>query len=199
MLSGGAAGMETGACKFSAEVPMRIRILLVLIILYSSAVLAADKIVPPNVKTGLWEITETHNMSGMPQMPTIPPEALAQMTPEQRAQVEAQMKGSMGGGQKPTTRKYCVTKEKLEKDSVFGDDRKECTRTVLSSTTTSTEVKIQCKEKDMTSEGTFKFVALSPESVKGTVRMVMTGDGRTMNMNVDFLSKYLGPACGDVK
>jgi hypothetical protein len=199
MLSGGAAGMETGARKFSAEVPMRTRILLTLIILCSSAVWAADKIVPPNIKIGLWEITETHNMSGMPQMPTIPPEALAEMTPEQRAQVEAQMKGSMGGGQKTTTRKSCVTNEKLEKDSVFGDDRKECTRTVVSSSSTSTEVKIQCKEKEMTSEGTFKFVAVTPESVKGTVRMVMTGEGRTINMNVDFLSKYLGSACGDVK
>ena len=178
---------------------MRTRILLTPIILCSFAVWAADKIVPPNIKIGLWEITETHNMSGMPPMPAIPPEALAQMTPEQRAQVEAQMKGSMGGGPKSTTRKSCVTKEKLEKDSVFGDDRKECTRTVLNSSSTSTEVKIQCKEKEMTSEGTFKFVALSPESVKGTVRMVMTGEGRTMNMNVDFLSKYLGSACGDVK
>jgi hypothetical protein len=175
-------------------------ILLTLIILCSSAVWAADKIVRPNIKDGLWEITETHNMACMPSMPTIPPEALAEMTPEQRAQVEAQMKGSMGGGgQKPTTRRYCVTKEKLEKDSVFGDDRNECTRTVLSSSSTSTEVKVQCKEKEMTSEGTFKFVALTPESVKGTVRMVMTGEGRTMNMNLDFLSKYLGPACGDVK
>jgi hypothetical protein len=160
---------------------------------------AADKIVPPNIKIGLWEITETHNMTGMPSMPTIPPEALAQMTPEQRAQVEAQMKSSLGGGQKPTTRKYCVTKEKLEKDSVFGEERNECTRTVLSSSSTSTEVKIQCKEKDMTSDGTFKFVALTPESVKGTMRMVMTGQGRNMNMNLDFISKYLGTECGDVK
>jgi hypothetical protein len=193
--------LKSAGRKFRVEVPMRTTILLTLIILCSSAVWAADKdkIVPPNIKVGLWEITETHNMSGMPAMPTIPPEALAEMTPEQRAQVEAQMKGSMAGGQKTTTRKSCVTKEKLEKDSVFGDDRKECTRTVLSSSSTSTEVKIQCKEKEMTSEGTFKFVALTPESVKGTVRMVMTGEGHTMNMNVDFLSKYLGPACGDVK
>ena len=178
---------------------MRTRIILTLIILCFSALWAADKIVPPDVKTGLWEITETHAMTGMPPMPTIPPEALAQMTPEQRAQVEAQMKSSLGGGQKTTTRKYCVTKEKLEKDSVFGDDRKECTRTVLNSSSTSTEVKVQCKEKDMTSDGTFKFVALSPESVKGTMRMVVTGQGRTMNMNLDFISKYLGASCGDVK
>lgn len=178
---------------------MRTRILLAVIALFSCAVWAADKIVPPNIKTGLWEITETHNMTGMPPMPAIPSEALAKMTPEQRAQMEARMKESYGGGQKLTTRKSCVTKEKLEKDSVFGDDRNECTRTVLSSSAAMTEVKMQCKEKEMTSEGTFKFQALTPESVKGTVRMVMTGNGRAMHMDFDFVSKYLGPACGDVK
>lgn len=178
---------------------MRTTLLLFCIAICSSYVFGADKIVPPNIKTGLWEMTETHNMAGMPAMPAIPPEALANMTPEQRAQMEAHMKNSMGGGPKTTTRKYCITKEKLEKDSVFGEDRKECTRTILSSSTTSTEVKVHCSEKEMTSDGTFKYQALSPESVKGTMRMVITGHGRTMNMDFDFLSKYLGPACGDVK
>jgi hypothetical protein len=173
----------------------------VLIALCSSSVWAADKIVPPNIKTGLWEITETHTMTGMPAMPAIPPEALANMSPEQRAQVEASMKDSFGGKPKTTTRKYCVTKEKLEKDAVFADNRNECTRTVMNSSSTMTEVKIHCAEKDMTSDGTFKFEALSPENVKGAVRMVMTGKGQLqpMHMDFDFTSKYLGAACGDVK
>jgi hypothetical protein len=92
-----------------------------------------------------------------------------------------------------------MTKEKLEKDTLFDENRQQCTRTVLSSTSTATEMKIHCAENDMTSDGTVKFQALSQESVKGTVRMVMTGHERTMNMNVDFVSKYLGPSCGDVK
>lgn len=174
-------------------------IYLLLIALYSSFVFAADKIVPPNIKIGLWEMTETHNMTGMPPMPSIPPEALARMTPEQRAQMEAHMKNSYGGGPKTTTRKYCLTKEKLDKNSVFGDERKECTRTVLSSSSTMSEVKVHCAEKEMTTDGTFKFEALSPENVKGTMRMVMTGHDHTMHMDFDFISKYLGPACGDVK
>jgi hypothetical protein len=178
---------------------MRTRILLAVMVLFSCAVWAEDKVVPPNIKLGLWEITETHNMTGMPPMPAVPPDALAQMSPEQRAQIEAHTKESFGGKPKVTTRKYCVTREKLEKDSLFGDDRKECTRTVLNSSSTKTEVKIQCKEKDMTSDGTFKFEALTPESVKGTLRMVMTGKDQTMHMDLDFLSKYLGAACGDVK
>jgi Protein of unknown function (DUF3617) len=177
------------------EVPMQTRILLVLILLCSFSAWAADKIVPPNIKTGLWEVTENHNTTGMPPMPAIPPEALARMTPEQRAQVAA----SLGGGPKTSTRKYCVTKEKLEKNAAFADDRSECTHTIVSSSSTKTEMKMQCTQKDMTTNGTFKFEALSPESVKGTVRMVATGSGRTMNMDFDFVSKYLGAACGDIK
>jgi hypothetical protein len=61
---------------------MHRQILFICIAFSSVSVLAADKIVPPNVKIGLWEITETHNMTGMPSMPAIPPEALAEMTPE---------------------------------------------------------------------------------------------------------------------
>jgi hypothetical protein len=180
---------------------MRTTMWCVLIALCSSSVWAADNFVRPNMKTGLWEITETHTMTGMPAMPSIPPEALANMSPEQRAQMEARMKDSFGGGPKTTTRKSCVTKEKLDKSSVFGDDRNECTRTVLSSSSTMTEVKIHCAQKDMTSDGTFKFEALSPENVKGAMRMVMTGKGQSqpMHMDFDFTSKYLGAACGDVK
>ncbi len=182
---------------------MRTTMWCVLIALCSSYLFAADKITPPNIKTGLWEITETHTMTGMPAMPAIPPEALASMTPEQRAQVEARMKDSSGGGPKTTTRKSCVTKEKLDKNSMFGDDRNECTRTVLSSSATMTEAKIHCAQKEMTSDGTFKFEALSSENVKGTVRMVVTGkgqgQGQPMHMDFDFISKYLGANCGDVK
>ena len=178
---------------------MRTTLFLLCIAICSSFVFAAGKITPPNIKTGLWEMTETHTMTGMPPMPAIPPEALANMTPEQREQMEAHMKNSMGGGPKTTTRKYCITKEKLEKDAVFGEDRKECTRTVVSSSSTMTEAKVHCAEKEMTSDGTFKYEALSQESVKGTMRMVITGHDRTMHMDFDFVSKYIGPACGDVK
>ena len=177
---------------------MRTTIFLVLIALCSSSVWAADRVIP-NIKTGLWEITETHTMTGMPAMPSIPPEALARMTPEQRAQMEAHMKDSFGGGPKTTTRQYCATKEKLEKDMLFEDKRSECTRTVLTSTAVMTEVKIHCQDKDMTTNGTFKFEAITPENVKGAMRMVTDGKGHTMHMDFDFTSKYLGASCGDVK
>src|SRR5215813_13853649 len=149
---------------------MHTKLLLALIVVCSVLAIAADKFVPPNVRLGLWEITETHTMSGMPAMPSIPPDALAKMTPEQRSMIEAQMQ-SMGGSKKPTTRKYCLTQEKLDKDIAFGQENKEYTREILTSTSTMTEMKVHCKNKDAISDGTFKFVALSSDSVKGTMHM----------------------------
>src|SRR5258707_1223751 len=161
--------------------PMRTTFFLLLIALCSSSLWAADKIIPPNIKTGLWETTESHNMTGMPAMPSIPPEALARMTPEQRAQIEARMKG----GPKTMTRKYCMTKEKLEREGVFGEEKKECTRTVLHSSSTMTEVKVHCVEKDSSSDGTFKMEALSSEMTKGVMQMDVTTQGHTMHINTD--------------
>ena len=174
---------------------MSTRFLLILIALGSFSAWAGDRIIPPNVRLGLWEVTETHNISGMP---GIPPETLAKMTPEQRAHFEATMKQSMGGG-KPTVRQSCLTKEDLDKGTTFADDRAGCTRTVLRSSSTMTEMRVQCKRNEVISDGTFKFEALSPENVKGTMRMTANVHGRTMNMDFDFTSKYLGPTCGDVK
>ncbi len=94
---------------------MRTNLVFVAIVCFSLTLFAADKITPLNVKEGLWEITVTHSMSGMPAMPSIPPDALAKMPPEQRARIEAMMKG----GASTDVHKDCITKEKLEKTNCF--------------------------------------------------------------------------------
>ena len=103
---------------------MRNGFLLALIVSCSPTLWAADNITPLNVKEGLWEMTMTHSMTGMPAVPNIPPDALAKLPPEQRARVEAMMKGG------PNVQKVCITKEKLEKHSAFSNNRGDCTRTV---------------------------------------------------------------------
>jgi hypothetical protein len=171
--------------------------LLVAVILFCVAVLwAADNITPLNVKEGLWEMTVTHSMTGMPAMPNIPPDTLAKMPPDQRARVEAMMNGQ------PSTdiRKECITKEKLEKHSAFSANRGECTRTVVSSTGSKLELKFHCEEKQSSSDGTFLMEAIGSDNVKGTMHSVInTSSGKTMNMDLTITSKYLGPACGDLK
>jgi hypothetical protein len=171
---------------------MRTNFILVAIVVFSLTLFAADKITPLNVKEGLWEMTVTHSMTGMP---AIPPDALAKMPPEQRARMEAMMKGA------PSTsvRKECITKEKLEKYSAFDANRGNCTRTVITSTAGKLEMKFHCEEKQSSSDGTFLVEAMGSDSVKGTMHSVTNNNGRTMNMDFTINSKYLGPSCGDVK
>jgi len=170
-------------------------IFLALIVFSSLTLWAADSITPLNVKEGLWEMTVTHSMSGMPATPNIPPDVLAKMPPEQRARVEAAMKG----GPSTDVRKECITKEKLEKHSAFSNNRGDCTRTVVNSTGSKLEVKIHCEEKQTSTDGTLVVETVGSDRVKGTMQAVTNANGHTMNMNFTFSSKYLGPACGDVK
>jgi uncharacterized protein DUF3617 len=174
---------------------MRSKVLLALLTLCSLSLWAGDKIQALDIKLGLWEITSTVAMTGMPAMPNIPPDVLAKMPPEQRAKMQA----AMGGSPTTTVRKVCITKEKMDKQTAFNDERKNCTRTVVSSSSSKLDIKMQCTEQDATMNGTIHVEALSSENVKGTVRMAMNGGGRNMNMNSDFTSRYLGSACGDVK
>ncbi|HEY1242524.1 MAG TPA: hypothetical protein VGF16_18310, partial [Bryobacteraceae bacterium] len=90
-------------------------------ILYPLASWGADDFKPMDVKTGLWESTMTNQMSG--QMP-IPAEALAKLTPEQRARIEQAMKARASQGPKTSTNRSCVTKEQLNKPMTFNQDQK---------------------------------------------------------------------------
>jgi hypothetical protein len=175
---------------------MRTKVLLCLILFSSLTFWADDKITPLNIKQGLWEMTVTHSMTGMP---AIPPDTLAKMPPEQRAHVEAAMKQSGMGGPTADVHKECVTREKLDKQSAFSDNRKECTRTVLNSTGSKLEIKVHCEEKQSSTDATLLLEAVSFDTVKGSMQSVTNTTGRTMNMNFTFSSRYLGPACGDVK
>ena len=99
----------------------------------------------------------THSVSGMPSAPNIPPDVLAKMPPEQRAHIEAMMKG----GPSTDVRKDCVTKEKLEQHSAFSNNRGECTRNVISSSGRKLEIKVHCEENQSSTDGTLVLEAIS--------------------------------------
>ena len=181
---------------------MQTKFLLSLIVLSSLLLWAADKITPLDIKEGLWEMTVTHSMTGMP---AIPPDTLAKMPPEQRARVEAAMKQSGMGGPTADVHKECVTREKLDKQLAFDDNRKDkdkdqdtaCTRTVVNATGSKLEIKFHCEQSS--TDGTLLLEAVASDSVKGSMHSVTNSRGRTMNMDFTFSSRYLGAVCGDVK
>ena len=174
---------------------MRFYTVLFFSILVSCIAWSAD-FKPLDVKMGLWETTNTFQTSGMPPV-SIPPDALANMTPEQRARVEAMMKGS--GNNRTSTVKSCVTREKMNKQEWFNNDNRDCTRTVVSSSSSKLEMRLQCTSNGTKTDGTFRIEALNSENIKGSMQMTSSGGDRPMNMNSNFTSRWIGPNCGDVK
>jgi hypothetical protein len=169
---------------------MKILSAVAVVLTCASAAFPADKIQPLDVKLGQWETTTTSQVSGAP---PIPADAMARLTPEQRARMEA----AMNRAPHTQTRKSCLKKEDLEKGATFGQDRKNCARTVLTSTSSKMDVRLQCDEGDgMKTNATLKVEALNSENVKGAVEAESSGGGNKMNMKSNFTAKWLGPVCG---
>ncbi|HXY26266.1 MAG TPA: DUF3617 domain-containing protein [Candidatus Acidoferrum sp.] len=174
---------------------MRTKILLVVLFGAGMVAVAAQKIEPLNVKLGLWEMTSvTKNSGDLP----IPAEFASQLTPEQKAKLEAAMKAQSAGPAKTLTYKSCFTREKMENSSFF-NDKKECTQTILTSTGTKIALKATCTMQDIKMSGNGEFEALSTESIKGTIHMTSTGGEHTMTTDATFTGKWIGASCGDVK
>ena len=174
---------------------MRTGVLVSLLFVVCTSLWAADDFKPFDVKLGLWETTTTFQSSGMPPV-SIPPDALARMAPDQRAKVEAMMKGQ--GSARTTTTKSCMTPEKMKRSEFY--EQKQCTKDVVTSTGSKLELRMHCTmEGGAKADGTVRVERINSESTKGSVQIVSTSGEHTMNMNSTFTSKWLGPDCGDVK
>jgi len=148
-----------------------------------------------DVKPGQWETTVTGQMTGMP---AIPPEALAHMTPEQRAKVESAM-GARGA--KPLVSTHCTTKESLNQAWNTGQVTKACTTTVTTSSSNKQEVRMECNQNGTKMNGSVKVEAVDSEHIRGSFQMTAVGDtgSHAMSMNYTFTSKWLGAACTESK
>ena len=172
---------------------MRTSILCGLVVVSSSFLCAADQIQPLDVKLGLWETTfATNQMSGMP---SIPPEAMANLPPEQRAKIEEAMKARGAAN----ARRTCITKDKLDKTNAFSDERKTCTRTVVTSTSHKLEMRVECGDQASKVTGTVRIEAVDSENIKGTTQMAGGTSDHPMNVNGSFTAKWIGSDCGTVK
>jgi len=167
------------------------------VFLYPLASRAADEFKPMDVKPGLWETTVSTQMAGMP---PIPPEALARLTPEQRAQMEAVLKQRAGQGPRTTTSKSCVTKDELNKPLTFNDTmEKSCKSTIVRSSSSEQEIRLDCNQSGMQGTITMHIQAADSENVKGTMQMNASGGNNKMTTQSSFRSKWVGSDCGDLK
>jgi hypothetical protein len=150
-----------------------------------------------NVKTGLWEMTTTGETSGAP---PIPQDALARMSPEQRAKFEASMAAGMAHSSAPHVSKQCMTEKSLQRGFDPGENKGEhkCTDTVVSSSATVMEVRQECTGREKMS-GHFRFEAVNPEVVNGMIDVTVTDGARTMTIKRVMHGKWLGTDCGSLK
>jgi hypothetical protein len=149
-----------------------------------------------DLKPGLWQITSTGSMTGAP---PIPPEVLANMPPEKRAQVQAAMQAAMARASDPQVAKNCVTEEQLRRGLNFGErPNPSCQRKIVTNSSNLLVVHEECAgARPMV--GDFRFTAIDRETMKGDINVVMgTGaDMTTMQRNLQ--GKWIGSDCGDVK
>lgn len=159
--------------------------------LASCSLLSAADFRPLDVKTGQWETTLSGQTTGTP---PIPDEVLNRMTPEQRAKMQAAMQARSGG--KTTVSKSCLTKDKLDKPFYTGDEKnKSCSSTLVTSSGSKQEIRLECNRENMKSSGTIKVEAVDSSTVKGSMQMAVTNGEHTMNMNYMFAAKWIGPVC----
>lgn len=162
----------------------------------TSAPAATSSLKPLNIKPGLWESTRTIKTAG--EMP-IPAELMNRLTPEQRTRMEERMKAHSAGRSNTTTERHCVTREDLEKDRLNLAEAKECTTTVLNSTSTSVRAKLVCDVEGMHATGSLELVAADPEHLNGSYHSTMNANGHTRNVDGTWTSKWVGASCGNTK
>jgi Protein of unknown function (DUF3617) len=106
--------------------------------------------------------------------------------------MEERMKANSAGHTGTSTDRSCITKEDLEKPMNFNKD---CTWTILESTSTKAKGNVSCEAQGMKVNGTGEFEAPDPEHLKGSMHTTSTDGGRTMTIDGTFASKWLAANC----
>jgi len=175
---------------------MRKAVLSVIPIL-SVAVYASSNYQPLRVKVGLWETTTTTTRHGA--IP-VPPDLLARLTPDQRARIEAKLKADADGKTTTRTSKNCLTQAQLEDGRLYENRDLECKQTIDDSTPTTLNAHWDCAmDSGVKGSGQAHFEAASPTSVSGAIHISFSMGGHPVDSETTMSSKWLGPACGDVR
>jgi hypothetical protein len=191
----GVASFETGSTQ---EDSVKKTILTGILLALPMAAWAADVL---DVKPGLWEQTMTMEMTGMPAMPQMTPEQLAQMPPAMRARME----GMMQGGPQTITSKVCQTKESLADAQAYARQQNSCTSKVTSMSATKVEYHTDCTGR-FKGSGDFVVERLDAEHtkttgvIKGVSSMGKKADSeQPITQKMTITGKWVSADCGDVK
>ena len=153
-----------------------------------SCCLAADSF---NAKPGAWKMSVTTVTTGNP----IPADALAQLTPEKRAELDASMKAREG---KPDSHTFqtCVTQKDLDQNSMIrSDGDSKCTRKVVSKSSTKIVIEQSCPAP-RASTGKASIEAKTPEMLLAIIDTVQGSSGK---IHVDMKGRWIAASCEGIQ
>jgi len=142
------------------------------------------------IKTGLWEITSSTQLSGTPQLPK---EVTAKMTPQERAKLEADLKSAAKEPKKNVDRS-CITKKDVE--NPFHGVSENCKQSIVRTTRTMQEVRLACTGATK-GTGLIRITAPTPESMTGVMDIKMGDGADALNLKANLTGRWLGTECGE--
>lgn len=152
-----------------------------------SSAFAAEKL---NIKTGLWEVSSTSQMSGTP---VLPKELADKLTPAQRAKMEADFKAAARQPKKDVDRS-CITQKDVE--NPFHGASENCKQSIVSTTKTTQEVRLVCTGEPK-GTGFIRITTPTPESMTGVMNITMGEGSDVLDFKADLSGRWLGADCGD--
>jgi hypothetical protein len=165
------------------------RSFLLLLIASVSAPAAGEKLV---LKLGLWEVASSTETRGMPPLPK---EILDKLSPQQRKEMEADLRAEQTQGPDEDTDHECITQRDLDRPFEMSN-AKECTHTIITSTRTSQEVHIVCTG-GIPGSGSLKVSAPTPEKLSGMMDLKLGAGAEAMTIRAQLQGKWLSTDCGD--
>jgi len=143
-----------------------------------------------NIKTGLWEVTSTAQMSGTPQLPK---ELAAKLTPAQRAKMAADFEAASKQPKKNVDRS-CITQKDIE--NPFQGASENCKQSVVRTTRTTQEVQLVCSG-DPKGTGNIRITTPTPETMTGVMDIRMGEGADSLTYKANLSGRWLGADCGD--
>lgn len=146
---------------------------------------------PLKVKPGLWETTTTTEKQGANK-----PNNLDQLTPEQRAKVEAQL--AVRAKKETHTVKSCLSAEQVKSAEAFMGRAKQhgCTRKVELQTASDVKASIECRGGANPMSGRMEMHAVDEQTMTGKSEMLYGAPDRLQLLTKsDISAKWLGAAC----
>ena len=168
----------------------------------SAVLVAVNAYAGPSVDPGLWEGTVTvqrqGNLSAAEKAQLEQMRAhLAQVPPQYRAQMQQNLAAMADNKPMVFHEKTCVTPAMI-KEGLKPKVGKNCTYTMQPKAANTYSMDFTCREEGVESHGSGEMV-FAPKSYQGHVHMVASGQGKSLETDMNMQGRWLAADCGGVK